>query len=86
MQETDGTKRPSALQVLWEWWKRVGKKIGDIQARGLLIFFYFVILGPFAFVVRLATDPLAIKAGSPRGWRPRENEERASMERATNQF
>jgi len=35
------------LKRLWQGWKRVGKKIGDFQARLLLTIFYFVILAPF---------------------------------------
>ena len=50
------------MKQVWEWWKSVGKEVGDLQARGLLILFYFLILGPFAILVRTMSDPLAIKA------------------------
>jgi hypothetical protein len=36
------------LQRLWEGWKRVGKKIGDFQARLILSLFYFICLSAFA--------------------------------------
>jgi len=26
-------KRPITMKKLWEWWKRVARKIGDFQAR-----------------------------------------------------
>ncbi len=83
---TQGAQSPSALQSLWKWWQGVGKKIGDIQARALLILFYFVLLGPFALVIRWGSDPLAIKAGAPRGWRLKAEGEGPPMERATRQF
>jgi hypothetical protein len=58
----------SLVRRLWEGWKRVGRKIGDFQARVLLTLFYFVILAPFALVVRGTADPLALRRGG--GWHP----------------
>jgi hypothetical protein len=53
------------LRRLWDGWKRFGRKVGDFQARLLLTIFYFVILAPFALVMRLA-DPLGLRhAGEP---------------------
>ena len=60
-----------AARAVWRWWTRVARRIGDVQARILLSVFYFVILGPFALVLR-RKDPLAIRPGAPRGWRRRE--------------
>ena len=57
-----------ALRRLWAGWKRVGRKIGDFQARVLLTLFYFVILAPFAVVIRFKADPLGLKRGG--GWHP----------------
>ena len=74
------------MRKYWEWWKRVAKKIGDVQARFCLILFYFVVLGPFALAVRYWSDPLAIKVGSPRGWRPRDDKVGVPTERASKQF
>jgi len=87
MREPENRKRPSGGRSLWEWWKQIGKRIGDIQARILLVVFYFVVLGPFALAVRWGSDPLGIKPGAPRGWRdPRDDEKCAQLERATRQF
>ena len=79
-------KRPSTLRNLWEWWKRFGKRIGDIQARVLLTLFYFVILGPFALAIRWWSDPLAIREGAPRGWRSKVEDEATPVKQATKQF
>src|SRR5262249_37750725 len=57
----------SQLRRLWQGWKRFGRKMGDFQARIFLTIFYFVILAPFALVMRLA-DPLGLK--KPGGWHP----------------
>jgi hypothetical protein len=70
----------------WERWKRVARKIGDFQARALMTLFYFVILGPVAMIVRWRSDPLAIKAGTPRGWINREARTGTPMEQARRQF
>ena len=71
------------LRRLWEGWKRVGRKIGDFQARVILTLFYFVILAPFALVVRFKADPLGLKRSG--GWHPVVHAG-ASLERAHRQF
>ena len=63
--------RASLLRRAWHGWKRIGRKIGDFQARVLLTVFYFVIVAPFALAIRTFGDPLAIKPTTARGWRPR---------------
>jgi hypothetical protein len=70
------------MRILWERWKRFGKRAGDIQARALLTFFYFVLLSPFALAVR----PMAIKPDSAKGWRAREDSDATVAEQATRQF
>lgn len=69
-------------RALLNWWKRFGRRLGDFQARALLIVFYFVFLGPFALVVRWLSDPLTIKARSPKGWRGKDARKGSPLERA----
>lgn len=76
----------SLLRGAWEGWKRVARKIGDFQARIILVVFYFGILGPFALVLRLTSDPLSLRRGVPRGWNIRTTREIAHAESATKQF
>ena len=76
----------TVVRRAWESWKRVARAIGDFQARIILAVFYFVALAPFALAVRWATDPLAIKAATPKGWRARQERGGSPMERATRQF
>jgi len=73
-----------ALRRLWEGWKRVGRKIGDFQARVLLTVFYFVILAPFAMGVRLLADPLGLKQAG--GWRAVTPPDDTAIQRARRQF
>lgn len=84
-QPARGMGHQNVFRHLWEQWKRIARRIGDFQARVLLILFYFVILAPFALVVRWATDPLAIKPGTLKGWRNRSEERGTLQERATRQ-
>jgi hypothetical protein len=74
------------VRELWERWKRIARKIGDFQARALMTLFYFVILAPAAMVLRWRGDPLAIKAGTSRGWNAMGAREGAPMEHARRQF
>jgi hypothetical protein len=73
-------------RTLWERWKQIARKIGDFQARALMTIFYFVILGPVAIGLRWRSDPLAIKAATPRGWRTIEKQGGLPMERSRRQF
>ena len=50
----------------------------------MLNLFYFVILAPFALILR-RKDPLAIRSGAPRGWRSREGAARPVVEQAHRQ-
>ncbi len=84
-QQLDETVPSNALKRAWRQWKGVARKIGELQARIILTVCYFLVVAPFALVVRWATDPLAIKPGTPRGWRARPCEKLASMQRAIRQ-
>lgn len=56
------------LRKAWEFWKRVGRVIGDFIGRAVLTLFYFTLLAPFGIGVRLFSDPLAIKPGREAKW------------------
>lgn len=83
--EGDPTTKAGWSRQLWEKWKSMGKKFGDIQARVLLTLFYFVILAPFVLAVR-RNDPLAIKDGATGGWRLKGEGNGAPMQRAKRQY
>lgn len=74
------------MQNFWKWWKRTARKIGDFQARVILTIFYFVIVGPFALLVRSISDPLALKPRTTRGWQPKEDPQEPPLTRAQRQF
>jgi hypothetical protein len=60
----------SRLRRLWEGWKRVAHRIGNVQARIILTVFYIVVVTPFAIAVRALSDPMRFAA--PPAWLPRE--------------
>jgi len=74
------------VRELWAAWKRIARKIGDFQARVLLTIFYFVLLAPFAIVVRRTSDPLALKPGTKRGWGVLPDGGEYTVEKARKQF
>ena len=78
--------RRGAARRLWDGWKRIGRKIGDFQARALLTLVYVTFLAPFALAVRWTSDPLALKPRTPRGWRPRAADGDDRVARARRQF
>ena len=42
-------------------WKTIAHAIGNVQARVLLSVFYFVVVPPFALIVKLFQDPLGLR-------------------------
>ena len=53
----------------WARWRAIARFIGTVQARVLLSVFYFVVVPPFALVVRLRRDPLRLRLGEGEsGW------------------
>ncbi|MGE5060725.1 MAG: hypothetical protein ACM3N3_15900 [Betaproteobacteria bacterium] len=71
---------------LWERWNRIAKAIGDFQARLILSVFYFIIVGPFALILRWAADPLSLKKGAAQAWRVKTESKDPPLKRAMNQF
>jgi hypothetical protein len=70
----------------WAWWKASGQRLAELQARIVLTICYFVVVPPFAALVRWTADPLAIKPGTARGWRDRPDPHGTGLERARRQY
>ena len=49
------------LANLWARWKVFAQRVGDFQARLILTFIYFFVVGPFGVIVTFLRDPLKIK-------------------------
>lgn len=60
------------LDSLRDRWKRIAHAIGVFQTRLVLTIFYYTLLLPFALLVRLFLDPLALRPGGRKtNWQPR---------------
>ncbi len=73
------TEKQGFFRRLWEGWKRIARKIGDFNARVILTLFYFILLFPFAVLLKLFTDPLEIKKKKHIGWHNREDDSELSV-------
>ena len=58
----------------WQRWSDFAGRMGNVQGRLLMGFFYFIIVTPFGLGMRLLSDPLAIKQSpSQSNWHPKES-------------
>jgi hypothetical protein len=55
---------PRGLARLWARWTVIAHIIGNFQARVVLTLFYFLIVPPFAIVLKALKDPLTLKTPS----------------------
>ena len=55
------TAKAGLFTYVFTSWKSIARVIGNFQARVLLSLFYFVIVPPFALVVKLSKDPLRFR-------------------------
>jgi len=75
-----------SVDRFWAGWKASAQRLAELQARLVLTLLYFLVIPPFAALVRWTADPLAIKPGTARGWRDRPDPAGASLERARRQY
>jgi hypothetical protein len=74
------------IRKLWEKWKILGHKIGNFQARLILTLFYFIIICPFAAVVKFGAKPLRLKVFHTSNWLRSQLRGEEIMTRARRQF
>lgn len=59
---------------LWETWKEFSKRMGAFQSRMLLSFVFFILIFPFALIVKIFSDPLNLKTRKAKThWQERKN-------------
>lgn len=74
------------MRSIWEKWKQFAHKIGNAQARLILALFYFLVIGPFALVVKFICKPLRLRLSYTTNWRAFEPEQGNILARARGQF
>jgi hypothetical protein len=52
---------PSAPKRTWQAWAAFSRRMGSFQSRVLLSLFFFIIVTPFAVLLKAVSDPLRIK-------------------------
>jgi len=86
MKDSGAAVKQGFFRRLWEGWKKIARKIGDFNARVILTIFYFILLSPFALMLKLFTDPLELKNKKHVGWHDKENNtELSALEKAARQ-
>lgn len=72
--EADTAVPPNIFKRGWRRWNEFAGRMGNVQGRLLMGFFYFLVVTPFGLGMRLLSDPLAIKKSPPHSnWHPKEN-------------
>lgn len=56
-----GIDEQQTRKNLWETWKEFSRKMGAFQSRMLLSFIFFILIFPFALIVKIFSDPLNLK-------------------------
>lgn len=74
------------LKSIWYIWKVIAHKIGDFQARLVLSLFYFIVVTPFALVVKMFSDPLRLGKDGTGAWLKPPNRDADASGQATRQF
>ena len=74
------------LRRTWERWKAIAHVIGNFQARLLLTVFYFVVVPPFALIVKALKDPLRLRPSGGESFWVERPEREGSETSARRQF
>src|SRR5438093_4198056 len=83
---TVSTPQPAGfLRATWERWKKIGRAVGVVQTRLLMVVFYFLVVLPLGLIMRLSGDPLRLKPAAGSNWTPHRHE-KASLDTARKQF
>jgi len=78
--------RTNLLKKAWQSWGSFSKRMGNFQSGMFLSLFFFIVISPFALLVRVFSDPLRIRYRSNEShWLPKINTE-SSLEQFRRQF
>ena len=74
------------IKKFWEKWQIFGHKVGNFQARLILSLFYFIVICPFAAVVKFGSKPLRLRISNGSNWLLDEGDGGDLLARARRQF
>ena len=74
------------ISALWSRWKILALAVGTFQSRMLLSLFYFLVIPPFAAIIKIFSDPLGLKKSPPAKWYPKEVRQEDLSKESKRQF
>ncbi len=74
------------VRILWSRWKILALAVGTFQSRMLLSLFYFLVIPPFAAIIKIFADPLGLKKSHPAKWHPKEARQEDFFQESKRQF
>lgn len=73
IQAAENEQHAGLLRRMWRGWTHFAERMGNIQGRLLMSFFYFIIVTPFALFFQLFNDPLQLQVTEEEAtWQPKE--------------
>jgi len=63
--QPSGDVSANAVTRTWQTWTAFSKRLGHVQTRIFLAYFYLILVAPVAVMVRLFSDPLSIGKQKP---------------------
>jgi len=74
------------MDKLWNRWKKISAKILDKEAGLILSILYFVLVAPFALILKTFADPLNLKSKSNSFWFEKETDNVSGLEALKRQY
>lgn len=74
------------VKKIWQGWKWLAEKLGNLQALIILSLFYYILLAPFALVFKLLADPLQLSPRKRSMWFSKENKNVSNLAKMKQQF
>ena len=82
----NGRKGMEWVRILWSRWKILALAVGTFQSRTLLSLFYFLVIPPFAAIIKIYADPLEMKKSHQANWHPKEARQEDLFQESKRQF
>ena len=82
----NGRKGMGWVHILCSRWKVMAQKVGTFQSRMLLSLFYFLVIPPFAAIIKIFLDPLGLKKSPAAKWHSKESRQADFFKESKRQF
>lgn len=79
-------ERNGWIRILTSQWRILAQRVGTFQSRMLLSLFYFLIIPPFAAIIKVFSDPFRSKDRLATQWHPKQAPQQDPLQAARRQF